>query len=189
MLQAMPAVIRQCPQILYIVLGMTHPVEKKKRGEMYRKSLEQMVIDLDIDEHVLFVDHFVRDEDLDSFIGAADIVVCPYHSQDQITSGVLSKALSRGKAIISTPTLHAQEALSGGRGILVSARDADEMALAVACLGKNENERRYLGAAAHAYSSSLGWDQISLEYRKVFARTGSDQRPMQNSIQVQQYSR
>ncbi len=125
MLRALPAVTKKHPDVLYIILGITHPVEKKHNGETYRQSLEALVKKLELTRNVLFIDAFVDDEAMDCYVGAADLVVCPYHSETQITSGVLSTALSKGKAIISTPYLHAREALTGGRGRLVSAKDPE----------------------------------------------------------------
>jgi glycosyltransferase involved in cell wall biosynthesis len=167
MLQAMPDVIEECPNALYIILGMTHPVERKHNGEMYREKLEKIVEDLNINDHVLFVDRFVDDQAMDLFVGGTDIVVCPYHSQDQITSGVLSTALSRGKAIVSTPNLHAKEVLTAQRGLLVPPKDPASMAEAVIRLGKNENERVRFGSDVYEYSRQLGWDQVSMQYSRM----------------------
>jgi glycosyltransferase involved in cell wall biosynthesis len=177
-LQALPAIIEACPDTLYMILGATHPVEKKHQGETYRTDLEKTVQTLGITDHVLFIDQFVRDEDLHALIGAADIVVCPYHSQDQITSGVLSTAMSYGKPIISTPFLHAQEGLASGRGILVPPKDPNSMADAVIRLGTHPAERRARGAAVHAYSRGLGWDRTALEYSTILTTTQTRYDPL-----------
>jgi glycosyltransferase involved in cell wall biosynthesis len=169
MLKALPAVTDQCPEVLYIILGMTHPVEKKHNGEVYRDSLKGLVEDLGITNHVLFVDRFVDDEIMDMFVGAADIVVCPYHSQDQITSGVLSTALSRGKAIVSTPYLHAKEVLSKGLGLLVEPKDPEAMAHAVIRLAEHDEERKHFCEQAYAFSRRLGWDSVAKRYGDLFS--------------------
>ena len=169
MLEALPAVVEKHPEVLYMVLGITHPVEKKHNGEAYRKSLELLVKELDLDRNVLFIDAFVDDEAMDCYVGAADLVVCPYHSEAQITSGVLSTALSKGKAIISTPYLHAREALTGGRGRLVNAKDPAAMSAAVLHLVENFRERQALAEKAYALGRRMGWSNVSRQYLETFA--------------------
>ena len=169
MINALPYVASECPDVLYVVLGMTHPIEKKHKGEIYREQLKGIAEELMVSDHVLFVDKFVDDEIMDMFIGAADMVVCPYHSQEQITSGVLSAALSRGRAVISTPYLHAREVLSEGRGLLVEPKDPEAMAQAVIRLAKNEQERNFYGERVHAYSRQLGWDIVAEKYSNTFS--------------------
>ena len=168
-LKALPAVVEKHPHVLYMVLGTTHPVEKKHNGEAYRQSLELLVKELGLTRNVLFVDAFVDDEAMDCYVGAADLVVCPYHSGGQITSGVLSIALSKGKAIISTPYLHAQEALSEGRGRLVNAKDPSAMSAAVRHLVENPEERQALSERAYALGRQMGWSNVSKLYLEAFA--------------------
>jgi glycosyltransferase involved in cell wall biosynthesis len=168
MLKALPAVMKKHPHVLYIVLGITHPVEKKHNGEVYRKSLESLVDNLELNRNVLFIDAFVDDETMDQYVGAADLVVCPYHSEAQITSGVLSTALSKGKAIISTPYLHAKEALAGGRGMLVNPKDPAAMSAAVLHLLENPRERDALSDKAYALGRQMGWSSVSRQYMEAF---------------------
>ena len=168
MLKALPDVVEKHPHVLYIILGITHPVEKKHNGEVYRKSLESLVDNLKLNRNVLFVDAFVDDENMDCYVGAADLVVCPYHSEAQITSGVLSTALSKGKAIISTPFLHAKEALAGGRGKLVNTKDPADMSAAVLHLLENPRERDALSDKAYALGRQMGWSSVSRQYLEAF---------------------
>ncbi len=169
MLKALPEVVKKHPRVLYIVLGITHPVEKKHNGEVYRESLEALVKKLGLENNVLFVNSFVDDETMDCYVGAADLVVCPYHSGGQITSGVLSMALSRGKAIISTPYLHAREALSRGRGKLVEARNPLAMSKAVLQLIENPRRRLAMAEKAYALGRQMGWSNVSRKYLNTFA--------------------
>jgi glycosyltransferase involved in cell wall biosynthesis len=110
----------------------------------------------------------VDDETMNSFVGAADIVVCPYHSEAQITSGVLITALSKGKAIISTPYLHAREALAGGRGRLVNANDPAEMSVELLSLAKNPLRRMALAEKAYELGRRMGWSNVSKQYLEIF---------------------
>lgn len=167
-LNALPSLVRRHPNTLYMVQGITHPEEKKHNGESYRKNLEQITRKLDLNRNVIFVDAFVDDETLNCFIGAADIVVCPYHSEAQITSGVLSTALSMGKAIISTPYLHAMEALAEGCGQLVKADDPVAMGIELLMLAKKPLRRKAFAEKAYSLGRRMGWSNVSRQYYEVF---------------------
>jgi glycosyltransferase involved in cell wall biosynthesis len=168
MLQALPPVVEKHPEVLYIVLGVTHPVVKKQHGEAYRESLEKMVKELDLQKHVLFQNEFVDDETLDRYLGAADLVVCPYHSGEQITSGVLSIALGKGKAVISTPYLHAREVLSGGRGRLVDFKDHAGFTTALCELLGNKTTRREISRKSLALGQEMTWSKVAQQYTVLF---------------------
>ncbi len=168
MLKALPPLVNKYPQALYMVLGITHPVEKKHNGEVYRKSLETLVKKLGLGRNVIFIDAFVDDETMNCFVGAADIVVCPYHSEAQITSGVLSTALSKGKAIVSTPYLHAREALAEGRGRLVNANDPAAMSAELLFLAENPRKRLALAEKAYELGRRMGWNNVSRQYLEIF---------------------
>lgn len=167
-LKALPSVVEKHPAVLYVVLGITHPTVKKSNNEEYRESLKKLVNNFDIAENVLFVDEFVDDDTLGYYLGAADLVVCPYHSEGQITSGVLSNSLGKGKAIISTPYLHAQEALAGGKGKLVNFNDPAGMSEAILQLIENPEERLSLAGQAYIAGQQMGWSRISRHYLAVF---------------------
>ena len=115
----MPDVVRAVPNACYVVLGATHPELQRTEGERYRTQLEQMVADLGMTEHVVFVDRFVGQHELGRWLEAADVFVTPYPNLDQIVSGTLSYAMAAGKASVSTPYLYASEILADGRGRLV----------------------------------------------------------------------
>ena len=123
MLKAMPAIVKADPSIIYIVLGMTHPNVLKHEGESYRFSLQQMVKDLNLQDHVIFHNRFVDDRELHNFLCSADIYVTPYLNEKQLTSGTLSFAVGVGKAVVSTPYWAATELLADGRGKLVGFGD------------------------------------------------------------------
>lgn len=171
MIQALPPVVEKFPRLLYIILGITHPVVRKKHGEAYRRYLENMVEELGLQEHTLFINRFVDDETLGTYLGAADLVVCPYHSEEQITSGVLSAALGRGKAIISTPYHHAREALADGRGKLVNFKDPDSFTEALLELLEDKEKRLSLAAQAYALGKEMAWSKVAQDYIDLFEFT------------------
>ncbi|MDW7670998.1 MAG: glycosyltransferase [Bacillota bacterium] len=163
-LEALPAIVEEHPEVLYIVLGITHPVVKKHDGEEYRDSLEAMVTELGLDQNVRFVNEFVDDATMNLYLGAADLVILPYHSETQITSGVLSQAIGKGKAVIATPYLHARDALSDGKGRLVNFKDPAGMTDAIRELIQNPDERLALAGQAFIAGQQAGWEKVTRQY-------------------------
>src|SRR6516162_5089069 len=115
-LNALPHILAQFPDVVYIVLGATHPNELREHGEAYRLSLEILAKKNKVDMNVIFYNQFVDLEILKEFIGAADIYVTPYLNEAQIASGTLAYAFGAGKAVVSTPYWHAAELLAEDRG-------------------------------------------------------------------------
>ena len=113
-LHALPDIIREFPNIVYIVVGQTHPNLLRDEGEAYRLGLERLAKDLGVQKHGVFFNRFVELEELMRFIGAADIYLTPYLTEAQITSGTLAYAFGNGNAVVSTPYWHAAELLAGG---------------------------------------------------------------------------
>jgi glycosyltransferase involved in cell wall biosynthesis len=169
-LEAMPAILAQHPDTVFVVLGATHPHVKERHGEAYRLELQSRVRRLRIDDNVVFHDRFVEDAELAEFLAAADIYVTPYLNPQQSTSGTLARAVAAGRAVVSTPYWHARELLADGRGLLVPVRDATAIAEAVNQLLENDAERAAIGdrAAQHALGSS--WPVVAQSYLRSFKR-------------------
>jgi glycosyltransferase involved in cell wall biosynthesis len=140
-IEALPAILARYPQVVYIILGVTHPHIKRREGEFYRLQLERLARTLGVESNILFYDRFVSLEELIEFIGAADIYVTPYLNPAQITSGTLAYTVGAGKAVISTPYWYAEELLADGRGLLVPFADAPAIAGRVIEMLDNESER------------------------------------------------
>jgi glycosyltransferase involved in cell wall biosynthesis len=126
-LNALPEIVAEFPDVVYIVLGATHPHELRARGEAYRASLEAIAAKHRLEDNVIFHNRFVDLSELTEFIGAADLYVTPYLEEAQITSGTLAYAFGAGKAVISTPYWHAVELLGDQRGVLVPFADRHRM--------------------------------------------------------------
>jgi glycosyltransferase involved in cell wall biosynthesis len=169
MLRAMPAIIKVEPSVLYIVLGMTHPSVLKHEGESYRFSLQQMVKELGLQEHVIFHNRFVNDEELHNFLCAADIYVTPYLNREQLTSGTLSFAVGTGKAVVSTPYWAAMELLADGRGKLAQFGDLKQMAEAIVEILQDDSKFYSLRRRAYDYGRSRTWPKIGQAYWKLFS--------------------
>ena len=175
MIEAMPGVVRRFPDMLYIMLGATHPHLKKLYGEAYRTSLQRRIADLSLEDNVRFINRFVEVEELCEYIGAADLYVTPYLNEEQITSGTLAYAAGAGKAVVSTPYWHAQELLDDGRGVLVPFRDPAALAEVIIHLFENDTERHQMRKRAYTYCRDMVWKQVARSHL-LLAETVLDER-------------
>ncbi len=164
MIQAMPKIVEKNPNVVYIVLGATHPAILQQSGEKYRTSLERMVKEYGVSENVLFVNKFVELEELCCYIEAADIYVTPYPNQEQSTSGTLAYAIGAGKAVVSTPYWYAQELLSDGRGEIINFGDPPALARTINRLFEEEMERHAMRKRAYIFARNMLWSQVAREY-------------------------
>ena len=130
-IRALPAIVSSHPDVLYIVLGATHPHVRDQHGEAYRIMIQTLARELGVDDHVVFDDRFVSQEELNEYLGATDIYITPYLNPEQSTSGTLAYAVGSGRAVISTPYVYARELLGGDRGVIVPPRDAAAIARTV----------------------------------------------------------
>lgn len=169
-LKAMPSVLKEFPNVVYVILGATHPNLVKEQGETYRMSLERMAADLGIKKNVIFYNRFVDIEELKAFIGMSDIFITPYMNKAQITSGALAYAFGNGKAVVSTPYWHAEELLSDGRGVLVPFGDPNAMANELIKLFKDENNRHSMRKKAYILGRSMVWTEIAHRYMESFQK-------------------
>ena len=138
---ALPAILARHPNVVYIVVGATHPNVLRHDGETYRLSLQWLAQEKGVDGQVIFYNRFVSLEELIEFISAADIYITPYLTANQITSGTLAYTVGAGKAVISTPYWYAEEMLAEERGVLVPFRDPAALAAQVIDLLDNESKR------------------------------------------------
>lgn len=168
-INALPEIVKAHPQVIYMVVGATHPHLKAEQGEDYRNSLYLRAKELGVSDHIVFHDRFVADEDLLEFIGAADIYVTPYLNEAQIISGTLAYALGMGKAVISTPYWHAQELLADERGRLVPFRDPVALAREVIDLLDHPDKCRAIQERAYHYGQKMVWSNVGRRYLDTFA--------------------
>jgi len=167
-LDALARVVPAYPNLVYIVLGVTHPGVKRESGESYRISLERRAVSLGIEKNVAFHNRYVSIGDLREYLQAADIYATPYGNRDQITSGTLAYAVACGKAVVSTPYWHAQELLADGRGRLVEFGDVDGFAEAFRDLLGDAAERQRMQRAAYDYGREMVWPNVARQYAEVF---------------------
>jgi glycosyltransferase involved in cell wall biosynthesis len=172
-IDAMPGIVKSCPDALYVVLGATHPHLVRDEGEAYRERLIRRVQELGMENHVVFVDQFVDQATLLDFISMCDVYVTPYLNEAQMTSGTLAYSFGLGKAVVSTPYWHAQELLADGRGILVPFGSVKPMGEAIASLLTDSSHRLALRERAYTDSRSMTWSETGKRYLSTFeaART------------------
>jgi glycosyltransferase involved in cell wall biosynthesis len=175
-IQALPSILEVHPNVVYIMLGATHPQVKRQEGEAYRQSLERLAQELGVADHVIFYNRFVSLEELVNFIGAADIYITPYLNQAQIVSGTLAYAVGAGKAVISTPYWYAEEVLADERGRLVPFRDPQALADKVIELLDNEAMRHAMRKRAYLFGRDMVWPQVARRYRETFERAREEHR-------------
>ncbi len=160
LIEAMPTVVAKHPDAMYVVLGATHPNLVAHEGERYRDSLKAQAAALGVGDNVAFIDAFVDHEDLIDYLQAADIYATPYLNPAQITSGTLSYAVGVGKAVVSTPYVHATEILADGHGVLVDFRDAAAFAREINDLLGSERNIGRLSARAYARGRTMIWSRV-----------------------------
>jgi glycosyltransferase involved in cell wall biosynthesis len=168
MLDAMPGIIKSCPDAVYVILGATHPNLVRQQGETYRDGLMARVRELGIRDHVVFFNQFVEHATLLDFISMCDVYVTPYLNEAQMTSGTLAYSFGLGKAVVSTPYWHAKELLSDGNGILVPFGDAKAISSEIAALLANDVRRHAMRKRAYAASRSMTWPETAKQYLAAF---------------------
>ncbi len=167
---AMPEILKQNPEVVYIVLGATHPNLLAAEGERYRSRLEKLTSELGVKDQVIFHNHYVTIDELKAFIGAADIYITPYLNEAQITSGTLAYTFGAGKAIISTPYWHAQELLAGGRGLLVPFADSAAITRSVNEILSQPTKMTAMRKRAWKQGRGMIWPEVARRYMESFAR-------------------
>lgn len=168
---ALPEIVQRHPDVIYVVVGATHPHLLRTQGERYREQLMALADRLGVGGHVEFHDRYVDMPDLLAFLGATDIYVTPYLNQDQITSGTLAYAFGCGKAVVSTPYWHATELLADGRGRIVPFADAGAIAEEVSRLLADDTLRTTLRRTAYAAGREMTWNRVAARYAEAFRRT------------------
>lgn len=169
-IRALPAILAEHPELVYVILGATHPNLVQAEGETYRLSLERLARSLGVESHVLFVNQYVDDQALSEYIGSADLYLTPYLNPAQITSGTLAYCFGAGKAVVSTPYWHAEELLADGRGVLVGFQDPEGIARAVNRLLAAPPQLHAMRKQAYLAGREMVWPQVGERYAALFER-------------------
>jgi len=174
-IKALPEVVKNHPDVIYIVLGKTHPNVLRYSGEEYRIFLRHLVRSLHLEEHVIFLNKFIDEEDLFKYLCASDIYITPYLNEAQITSGTLSYAIGVGSAVISTPYWHASELLADGRGRLIDFNDSKGLTSTLNELLDKPEVLNELKRKAYDYGRKITWPKTGEKYLAVVLDTLKEQ--------------
>jgi glycosyltransferase involved in cell wall biosynthesis len=170
-IEAVAKIAKKYPEVLYLVIGQTHPNILKRDGEKYRNSLKKKIKKLGIEKNVKFINKYVSIEELVEWLKTIDIYITPYLDQQQSSSGALAYAVGAGKICISTKYLYANELLAKGRGIFVQFRDSGAIAKTVIKLWGDENRKKQLKEKAYNYGRFMTWPSVALQHLDFFAET------------------
>ncbi len=169
-IKALPKILSRHSNVVYMVSGITHPHILRREGDKYREYLQNLAKELGVEASVIFRNRFVSPQEMVELIGAADIYITPYKHKAQVVSGTLAYALSAGKAIISTPYLHAIELLDQERGTLVPFDDPEAIATKTVELLDNATARHAMRKRAYLYARDMVWNRVAQKYMKSFER-------------------
>ena len=167
-LEALPSVIKTHPDVLFLVLGKTHPSIVKQEGEQYRKMLEEKVAELGIEKHVRFVNEYLQLPILLEYLQISDIYLFTSKDPVQAVSGTFSYAVSSGCPVISTPIPHAKEVLSDNNGIIIDFENAAQLSKAIVSLLDNEKLRIEISSISFHKMASTVWQNSAIAHALLF---------------------
>ncbi|MFU0827347.1 MAG: GDP-mannose-dependent alpha-(1-6)-phosphatidylinositol monomannoside mannosyltransferase [Lachnoclostridium sp.] len=175
-IEAIAEVAKEHKDILYLILGQTHPCVKKKSGEVYREKLMNMVDSLGIKDHVQFVNKYLTKDEIIYYLQLSDIYMTPYLGKDQAVSGTLAYAVGYGRVIVSTPYSYAVEMLSDGRGLLAEFRDAHSLAKHINYVLENPEAKKEMERKTLSVGRTMMWGNVANQYAELFIDTLEEQK-------------
>ena len=174
-LEALPAVVETNPDVLFLIIGKTHPSVIKQEGENYRKMLETKIAALQLERHVQFINYFLPLPDLLEYLQLTDIYLFTSKDPNQAVSGTFSYAISCGCPIISTPIPHACEVLKNDAGIIVDFENSIQLGQAIISLLNNEELQKNIASAGLHRMASTAWENAAIAHAMLFEKMGNDQ--------------
>jgi len=167
-IEAISRIAKSKPEILYLILGQTHPVIKQHDGERYREKLKQRVEDLGIAQNVRFVNRYLTQEEIIQYLTLSDVYMTPYLGKDQAVSGTLAYAVGYGRVIVSTPYSYAREMLADGRGLLAKFRNSASLANCILQVIQNPDKQAEMEKKTLELGKTMMWSQIAEKYFALF---------------------
>lgn len=167
-INALPDLVKKHPDVIYVVVGQTHPNVKKHCGEEYREYLKDLAESNGVAKNVVFEDGFFEEEDLKSFLMGLDLYITPYLNEAQITSGTISYAVGAGACIVSTPFWHAKELLAEGRGKTFGFNDSNHLSIVLRSLLSDPDQINRIKKVAFEYGKGMYWNNIGQIHHSLF---------------------
>jgi glycosyltransferase involved in cell wall biosynthesis len=168
-LYALPEIVAQHPEVVYLVIGRTHPEIIKREGEKYRIALMNIVQELHLENHVVFINEYLDQKQLLDYLSLSDIYLFTSKDPNQAVSGTLAYAMSCGCAVVSTPIPHAKEVLDTSTGILLKEfGNTTEFKNAILTLIENKEMRLSMGRNAYSKTHASTWENIAIQYGILF---------------------
>ncbi|MFV8333964.1 glycosyltransferase [Flavobacterium sp. GSP14] len=169
-LDAMPVIINKNPDILFLIIGKTHPSVVKEEGEKYRQSLEQKIEILGLQHHVKFINTYLPLEELLDYLQLTDIYLFTSKDPNQAVSGTFSYAISCGCPVISTPIPHASELLMSGGGTIIDFGNSVQLEKKVAILLDNPKLCKEISNNGIHKMAPTAWENSAIAHTKLFEK-------------------
>jgi len=169
MLKVLPQVAKRVPNVLYAIVGQTHPGVVKHEGERYREELRERIVQLGIDQHTVMINRYLEESDLIKHLIACDVYVTPYPGMQQITSGTLAYAVGLGRPILSTPYCYAQDLLADYPELLIPYDDESAWAEKIISLLENDLSLRSWNRKIAAIGKRMHWAEVGKQHQRLFA--------------------
>jgi glycosyltransferase involved in cell wall biosynthesis len=179
-LKALPEVIRRVTNVLYAIVGQTHPEVKKREGEAYREELNDMIRELNLEQHVVMIDRYLTEDELVDHIAACDLYVTPYPGMQQITSGTLAYAVGLGRPVLSTPYAYAKDLLGEFQDLLIPYGDVDAWAQAISRLLSNATTLQQWERRIHQIGREMSWPRVGELHARLFGELSQKNRKFES---------
>lgn len=169
-IKAVAQVVPEFHNLVYLILGKTHPSVQQAMGESYRQDLMDLAEGLGVQNHVQFIDRYLSKEEVMMYLNMSDIYMTPYLSKEQAVSGTLAYAVGCGRVIVSTPYRYAREMLGGGRGMLAEFSDADSLASCVSYILENPLHKNKMEFETLTLGQTMTWAKVAGHYTQLFSK-------------------
>lgn len=167
-IDALPEIVKK-HDVVYMIIGQTHPNVKKVEGDKYLNMLKKQVHTLGLTEHVRFVEKFfLSEEEFSRYLFAGDIFIAPYLAKHQISSGALVYAMTHKMCIVTTPFTHAKHEITEDIGYLVKHRNSTMIAKAVNELLDDPERMKRMQEYAYKHVKERQWPNIAKRYLRIF---------------------
>ncbi len=183
-LDALPSIVKQHPEVVFLIIGKTHPEVVNSEGEKYREMLEQKVIDNSLRDHVVFINKYLALPELLDYLQLTDIYLFTTSDPNQAVSGTFAYAMSCACPIISTPIPHAREVLKQDTGIIIDFRSSEQLADAVLRLLDDESLRKSISSNTLQNIVSTAWENSAVGHAMLFEKISGNKISLQYDLPV-----